>query len=115
MEDYIQLASKLREEALEAIAKVEDEKALEAFYVAYLAKKGSIPGLMTHMREVEDKNAISFERLYSSLVAGIKGTYKDMSLEEEGIYVLMADEDNRLVFFLHLTDIIKELVGLLRR
>ena len=57
MEDYIQLASKLRLEALEAIAKVEDEKGLEAFYVAYLAKKGSIPGLMTHMREVEDKAA----------------------------------------------------------
>ena len=47
-----------------------------------------------HMREVENKNAISFERLYSALVAGFKGAYKGMSLEEEGVYVLMADEDN---------------------
>lgn len=46
------------------------------------------------MREIENKNAISFERLYSSLVAGFKGAYKGMSLEEEGVYVLMADEDN---------------------
>lgn len=47
-----------------------------------------------HMREIENKNAISFERLYSALVAGFKGAYKNMSLEEEGVYVLMADEDN---------------------
>lgn len=57
MEDYIQLASRLREEALKAIEKVVDEKDLEAFYVTYLAKKGSIPGLMIHMREVADKSS----------------------------------------------------------
>ena len=47
-----------------------------------------------HMREMPDKNAISFEKLYSALYAGIKNVYRDMSLEQKGIYVLMADEDN---------------------
>ena len=57
MEDYIQEAERLRVEALAALTAVEDEKALEEFYVKYLAKKGSIPGLMTHMKDVADKAA----------------------------------------------------------
>ena len=57
MENHIENAEKLRLEALSALEGVQDEKSLEDFYVAYLAKKGSIPGLMTHMREVEDKAA----------------------------------------------------------
>ena len=57
MEDFILLADRLRVEALEALKAVSDAKSLEAFYVAYLAKKGSIPGLMVHMREVGDKAA----------------------------------------------------------
>lgn len=46
-----------------------------------------------HMREVEGKNIISFTKFYSALKAGVYGTYRDMSLEDEGIYVNMADED----------------------
>lgn len=46
-----------------------------------------------HMKEVEGKNIISFTKFYSTLRAGIYGTYKDMSLEDEGIYVTMAEED----------------------
>ena len=61
MEDYIALAKKLRVDALEDLEKVTDEKELESFYVTYLAKKGSIPGLMVHMREVEDKSAFGQE------------------------------------------------------
>ena len=57
METYIEQAEALRAQALEALAKVNDEKGLEEFYVAYLAKKGSIPGLMVHMRDAEDKAA----------------------------------------------------------
>ena len=57
MENHIENAEKLRLDALSALEGVQDEKSLEDFYVAYLAKKGSIPGLMTHMREVEDKAA----------------------------------------------------------
>ena len=55
MEAYIEEAESLRVSALQALSHVEDEKGLEEFYVAYLAKKGSIPGLMVHMREVADK------------------------------------------------------------
>jgi len=47
-----------------------------------------------HMKEVENKNIISFTKLYTAMRAGIYGTYHDMSLEDEGIYVLMADEDH---------------------
>jgi len=61
MEDYIALAKKLRVDALEDLKKVADEKELESFYVTYLAKKGSIPGLMVHMREVQDKSAFGQE------------------------------------------------------
>ena len=61
MEDYIALAKKLRVDALKDLEKVTDEKELESFYVTYLAKKGSIPGLMVHMREVEDKSAFGQE------------------------------------------------------
>ena len=47
-----------------------------------------------HMNEIEGKNIISFSRFYTALRAGIYGTYKDMSLEEEGLYVPMAEEDH---------------------
>lgn len=47
-----------------------------------------------HMNEVEGKNIISFSRFYTALRAGIYGTYKDMSLEDEGLYVAMAEEDH---------------------
>ncbi len=57
MEDFIATAEALRVEALEKLKEVHDEKALEDFYVTYLAKKGSIPGLMVHMRDVADKAA----------------------------------------------------------
>ena len=46
-----------------------------------------------HMKEAEGKNIISFSRFYTALRAGIYGAYKDMSLEDEGLYVLMAEED----------------------
>lgn len=46
-----------------------------------------------HMNEVEGKNVISFSRFYTALRAGIYGTYQDMSLEDEGLYVAMAEED----------------------
>lgn len=46
-----------------------------------------------HMKEVEGKDIISFSRFYTALRAGIYGTYKDMSLEDEGLYVTMAEED----------------------
>lgn len=46
-----------------------------------------------HMKESEGKNIISFSRFYTALRAGIYGTYKDMSLEDEGLYVSMAEED----------------------
>ncbi|MDO5397118.1 MAG: L,D-transpeptidase family protein [bacterium] len=46
-----------------------------------------------HMKEVEGKNIISFSRFYTALRAGIYGTYADMSLEDEGLYVAMAEED----------------------
>ena len=57
MEDYILAAEELRKEALARLENVTDEKGLEEFYVAYLAKKGSIPGLMIHMKDVADKAA----------------------------------------------------------
>lgn len=57
MPNLIEGAEALRRSALEALNQVTDEKGLEEFYVTYLAKKGSIPGLMTHMKEAEDKAA----------------------------------------------------------
>ncbi len=57
MLDPIAQAEALRVEALEALSHIDDAKSLDDFYVAYLAKKGSIPGLMTLMREVSDKAA----------------------------------------------------------
>ena len=46
-----------------------------------------------HMKEAEGKNIISFSRFYTALRAGIYGAYKDMSLEDEGLYVSMSEED----------------------
>ena len=80
---------KLYHEAEKLDCFAESIKDMDGAYAGVYYEDGSY-----HMREVENKNAISFERLYSSLVAGFKGAYKGMSLEEEGIYVLMADEDN---------------------
>ncbi len=57
MPNLIEGAEALRRSALEALNQVTDEKGLEEFYVTYLAKKGSIPGLMTHMKEAKDKAA----------------------------------------------------------
>ena len=57
MPNLIEGAEALRRSALEALNQVTDEKGLEEFYVTYLAKKGSIPGLMIHMKEAEDKAA----------------------------------------------------------
>ncbi|MCR5348284.1 MAG: phenylalanine--tRNA ligase subunit alpha [Bacilli bacterium] len=57
MEEIVTKALSLRIEALEALSHVQDEKGLEEFYVQYLAKKGLIPGLMTLMREAQDKAA----------------------------------------------------------
>ena len=55
MDQNIEKAKALEEEALHDLDKVEDEKGLEDFYVEHLAKKGKIPGLMNLMREVADK------------------------------------------------------------
>ena len=55
--DYIALANDVGLEALAALNNVDSQAKLEEFYVAYLAKKGSISTLMNHMREVPDKAA----------------------------------------------------------
>ena len=57
MKNLIERAHEARAAALDALSKVIDEKALEDFYVSFLAKKGSIPGLMTLMKDAEDKGA----------------------------------------------------------
>ena len=53
--NFIEKALQVKNEALSALKKVLSPTYLEEFYNKYLAKKGEIPGLMTHMKEAEDK------------------------------------------------------------
>ena len=55
--NLIEKAIQIKNQALEALKKVVVPSSLEDFYNQYLAKKGEIPGLMTHMKEAEDKAA----------------------------------------------------------
>lgn len=60
MENYDELAKQTKEEALSEIGKIEDETSLESFYNAYLSKKGKVPSLMLHMKEVANEKKASF-------------------------------------------------------
>lgn len=82
-------ADKLYHEAEKLDCFAQSIKDMDGAYAGVYYQDGTY-----HMREMPDKNAISFEKLYSALYAGIKNVYRDMSLEQEGVYVLMADEDN---------------------
>ncbi len=46
-----------------------------------------------HVNDETDKNIINFELFYSALKAGIYGMYQDMSLEGEGLYTTISQEE----------------------
>ena len=92
MKNLIERAHEARAAALDALSKVIDEKALEDFYVSFLAKKGSIPGLMALMKEAEDKAAFgaAVNKARTEVVAAYES--KKAALAEKALNLRLARE-----------------------
>ena len=58
---------KIKNEALEAISKCEDEKALEELRIEYLSKKGKVPSLMQEMKNLSAEEKPKFGQLVNDL------------------------------------------------
>ncbi len=79
--NLIQKAIEIKNKALDALKNVFVPQALEDFYNEYLAKKGEIPGLMTHMKEAEDK--ASFGQTVNATRAEVTAAYEKKKAEIE--------------------------------
>lgn len=58
---------KIKNEALEAISKCEDEKALEELRIEYLSKKGKVPSLMQEMKNLSAEEKPKFGQFVNDL------------------------------------------------
>lgn len=68
---------------------VESVEGMDGSYAGVYYENGSF-----HVKNNDEKNIISFSHLFSALKAGVYGLYTDISLEDEGIYVPMGEEDH---------------------
>ena len=92
--DSINKANELREKALAEIVSVQDEAALNAFFVAYLAKKGAIPGLMGMMKDIAPEEKGRFGQAVNAARQDVQKAYdeKKAALDAEKLNRKLAEE-----------------------
>ena len=91
---HIDIANKLKTEALEALEKVSSSTELSEYFAMYLAKKGKIPGLMLFMKDIPADVKASFGAVVNDVRNTITAAYneKKEALEKEALDAKLAKE-----------------------
>lgn len=105
--DYIAEANRQKDAALASLEGVHNDAEFTAFFAAYLAKKGAISTLMTHMKEIPADEKAAFGAAVNDAKKTVEAAYNakkkrfeeealEAKLSAEGIDVTLPGRRNRL-------------------
>ena len=92
--EQIKLAREIEEEALKALEGAKDANAMAAFFAAYLAKKGKIPGLMLFMKDIPNEEKASYGAVVNEVRTKVTEAYnaKKGALDAAALNAKLAED-----------------------